>query len=239
MCVMIRRRDLHRREHAPGFLRVPRQNLRGAIHVRIRQPALRRVHQLGGHQRALLARVDADVLAIAQEQERRQRAPRFDALRGATYCGMSQDVNRRETRRLPPPAGRCTRAPSWWCRDRCRCSCRRHALAHVELQLPAAPVARHAPQLQHAGFGHHGLERDRHHFSPRCRRPGAFTSMGDSSSSSSPKSSIIAPAAIVLAHRRAEEAELGRLADHQAEFAVRDALRRCLLPCRTAPPSAP
>ena len=38
-----------------------------------------------------------------------------------------------------------------------------YALAHVELELPAAAVARHAPELQHAGFGDHGFERDRHH----------------------------------------------------------------------------
>ena len=37
--------------------------------------------RLGGHQRALFARVDADVFLIAQEQERRQRAAGFDAAR--------------------------------------------------------------------------------------------------------------------------------------------------------------
>src|SRR5262249_28893673 len=40
---------------------------------------------------------------------------------------------------------------------------RLHLLAHVELELPPAPVARHTPQLQHAGLGDHGLERYRHH----------------------------------------------------------------------------
>ena len=38
-----------------------------------------------------------------------------------------------------------------------------YPLAHVELQLPATPVARHAPQLQHARLGHDCLERDRHY----------------------------------------------------------------------------
>ncbi len=37
------------------------------------------MHGLGRNQRALLARVDADVFLIAQVQERRQRAPRLDA----------------------------------------------------------------------------------------------------------------------------------------------------------------
>jgi hypothetical protein len=36
----------------------------------------------------------------------------------------------------------------------------RHTLADIELQLPAAAVAGHAPQLQHAGFRDDGFERD-------------------------------------------------------------------------------
>jgi hypothetical protein len=40
------------------------------------------VHQPRGHQRALLARVDADRLAVFEEQERGQRAARLDASGG-------------------------------------------------------------------------------------------------------------------------------------------------------------
>ena len=47
--------------------------------------------------------------------------------------------------------------------------------------------------------------------------------MGESSSRSSPKSSIIVPGVVVLARGGSEEAELGGLADDQAEFAVGDA----------------
>ena len=46
---------------------------------------------------------------------------------------------------------------------RCAPTLRRHAFAHIKLQLPAAAVARHAPQLQHTGFGNDGLEGYRHH----------------------------------------------------------------------------
>ena len=35
-----------------------------------------------------------------------------------------------------------------------------HALAHVELQLPAPAVFRNAPELQHAGFGDYRFESD-------------------------------------------------------------------------------
>ena len=43
--------------------------------------------RLGGNQRALLARVDADVFLIAQIQKRRQRAPRLDAARARRTAG--------------------------------------------------------------------------------------------------------------------------------------------------------
>ena len=65
--------------------------------------------------------------------------------------------------------------------------------ADVELQLPAAAVARHAPELQHAGFGDYGFERDRHDFGDDSSGAEAALPSGESSSSSSPKSSIRSP----------------------------------------------
>ena len=79
MWLQVARRDFDRRENAAAFLRVPGQDLRGAVDVRIREPALGGVDELGRHQRALLARVGAGVeLVAAEEQERRQRAARLD-----------------------------------------------------------------------------------------------------------------------------------------------------------------
>ena len=73
------RGDFDRRQNAAAFLRVPRQDLRGAVDRRVRQPALGGVHALGGHDGALLARIHAGVFLVAQIQERRQRAARLDA----------------------------------------------------------------------------------------------------------------------------------------------------------------
>ncbi len=89
------RRNFHRREHAPGLLRIPRQDLGGAIHIGVGEPGFRRVHQARGHDRALLARVDADRLAVFQEQERGQRAARLDAA-GGHQLRRLEDVDRRE-----------------------------------------------------------------------------------------------------------------------------------------------
>ena len=144
----------------PAFLRIPRQDLRGAVHVRIRQPRLRRVHRSRRHQRALFARVDAGVVCvIAEEQKRRQRALRLDHVSGAHAAG-SRGCEWAENPRLRLRPDRCRLELSWWSRGQCRCSCWLHTLAHVELQLPAAAVARDAPELQHAGFGDHGFESD-------------------------------------------------------------------------------
>ena len=74
-------RNIHRREHPAALLRVPREDFRGAIHFGIRKPRFRRVHRFGRHQRALLARVSADVGLIAQEQKRGQRPARFHLAR--------------------------------------------------------------------------------------------------------------------------------------------------------------
>jgi hypothetical protein len=97
-----------------------------------------------------------------------------------------------------------------------------HALAHVELQLPPPAVARHAPQLQHAGFGDDGLERDRHDV-------GGVLLGGQIDFHGRQFFQIVAEifdqvaGLVVLAHGGGEEAELGGLADHQSEFAVGDA----------------
>src|SRR5579864_7478699 len=70
------------REDASALLRIPGQNFGGAIDLGIREPAFGGVHGFGGDQRALLARVNANVFLIAQIQERRQRAERLDASGG-------------------------------------------------------------------------------------------------------------------------------------------------------------
>jgi hypothetical protein len=89
------RRNFHRREHPPGLLRIPRQNLRRAVDIGIRKPRFRRVHQARGHNRALLARVHAHRLAIFQEKERWQRAPRLHAP-GRYQLRRFEDVQRRK-----------------------------------------------------------------------------------------------------------------------------------------------
>jgi hypothetical protein len=53
------------------------------------------VHQLGGHQRALLAGVDADGLAIFEEEERGQGAARLGAA-GRDELGRFEDVDGRK-----------------------------------------------------------------------------------------------------------------------------------------------
>ena len=50
------------------------------------------MHQLGGHQRALLAGVDAHGLAVFEEEEGRQGAARLDAA-GGDQLGRFEDVN--------------------------------------------------------------------------------------------------------------------------------------------------
>src|ERR1035441_9537145 len=44
-----------------------------------------------------------------------------------------------------------------------------HPLTYIELQLPPPPVARHAPQLQHARLRHDALESHRHYLGRLAR----------------------------------------------------------------------
>jgi len=85
-------RDFHRREHAAGLGRIPREDFGGAVDVGIGEPRLCGVHQLGGHEGALLARVDAHRLAIFEEEERRQGAPRLGTS-GGDQLGPFEDVD--------------------------------------------------------------------------------------------------------------------------------------------------
>ena len=91
------RRDFHRREHSSRLLRIPGKNLGGAVHFRIRKPALGRMDAFGRHQRALLAREHAQIFLIAQIQKRRQSAPRLDAALRHVLRNL-QDANRRRIR---------------------------------------------------------------------------------------------------------------------------------------------
>ena len=92
---MIARGNFHGREHAAGFGRIPGQDFGGAVDIGIREPGFGGVHQLGGHQRALLAGVDADGLAVFEEEERGQGAARLDAA-GRDQLGRFEDVDGRE-----------------------------------------------------------------------------------------------------------------------------------------------
>ena len=64
-------RNIHRREHARALRRIPGQDPGVTIDVRIGEPAFGRVHQLGGHEGALLTGMHADGLAVIQKQKRR------------------------------------------------------------------------------------------------------------------------------------------------------------------------
>jgi len=66
----VARGDVHWGKYAAGFRRIPREDFGGAVNVGIREPGLGGAHQLGGHQRALLACVDGDGLAVFEEEER-------------------------------------------------------------------------------------------------------------------------------------------------------------------------
>ena len=90
------RGDFDRRENASAFARIPGQDLRGAIDIRIREPGFRAVHQPRGHDRALFARVGADRLPFFEKQKRRQRAARLDAS-GRDQLRNIEDVNGRKT----------------------------------------------------------------------------------------------------------------------------------------------
>ena len=117
-------------------------------------------------------------LRLAREvEERRQRRP-------PRNLGGARRAAERRTMRIAT-ARPCPRdAPSWWCRDRCRRAARGAAsvvsrLTDVQLELPAlAAVARDAPELERADFGHPALERHRHASRPRGRRPAASRRAG-------------------------------------------------------------
>ncbi len=116
-----RGRNFDRRKHASALLRIPREDFGGAIHFGIREPRFRRVYRLGRHQRALLARVSADVGLIAQKQKRWQRPPRFDLSRRNVLRDLPAPGSPDSPAALHGFPG-CRRARNWWCRGRCRCS---------------------------------------------------------------------------------------------------------------------
>src|SRR5579883_2542204 len=89
------RRNLHGREHAPAFARIPGQNVRGAIHIRIRKPGLRAMDEPRRDKRALIPRVSSYRLAFFEQQERRQGAARLRAA-GRDNLRDIEDVNRRK-----------------------------------------------------------------------------------------------------------------------------------------------
>src|SRR5579863_475520 len=106
------------------------------------------------------------------------------------------------------------RSPGPTCRASCDC------LPDVEFQFPSPPVARHAPQLQHAGFGDHRFERYRYQFG---------LVGGQLHLDRREFLKIVAyvfdqyTRRVVLARRGTEKAELSRLVDNQPEFAIGNA----------------
>ena len=124
--------------------------------------------------------------AVGEIEERRQRraAARSRPRRRAA-------ARRRCARRLGVRRPR--RAPSWWCRDRCRSSSspsdgsvgsRSRMFSssfHRERRAALAGATRrslHAPQLERADLGHPALERDRHRRSFLSPSTGSVTSSG-------------------------------------------------------------
>ena len=114
--------DFDGREDAAGLLRIPREDLGGAIDVRIREPGFGGVDEFGGDQRALFAGVDADGLALLQDRGRR------------AGCGAARRVRRRpvaafrkcgaaENRDLPLRVRQCRPGRNWWCPGRSQFSC--------------------------------------------------------------------------------------------------------------------
>ena len=155
---------------------------------------------------------------------------------GATYCGISEDVDfgiigslaRRSERR---------RGRSWWCRDRCRCSLGyRHCWTRSR-------TLNSSFQRRPSRATHHS-----------CSMPVSVTtvssvtgtilarwpSAGSSTSIGRELFEIVADVVdhgsgrVVLARGGVEEAKLGGFADHESEFAIRECAGRCLLPFRTA-----
>ena len=114
--------DFDGREHAAGLLGIPREDFGGAVDIGIGEPGFGGVDQAGGDQRALLAGVEADGLAILEEQERRAgcggaRSARRRPVGAFRRCGWAGN------RGLRLRVRRCRRGRSWWCRGRCRSSC--------------------------------------------------------------------------------------------------------------------
>ena len=175
-----------------------------------------------GHERALLARVDADRLAVFQEQERRQRAARLDAS-GGDQLRRFENVERRKIAVLGlafVDVGQGGVGGAEVDADLHADACT-SALADVELQLPAAAVAGDAPELQHAGLGDHGFERDRHDFGRSLARAEAHFHRRELFEFVAEVFDQVA-GLVVLAGGGGEEAELGGLADDQAELAIRE-----------------
>ena len=172
------------------------------------------------HQRALLARIHADRLPVFQEQERGQRAPRLPRARPPPVAA-SRKCGAAENRDLRPRVRRCRPGRSWWCRGRCRSSsrCTFSRTLNSSFQRRPSRATHHSCSMpvsvttvsNDTGTTSDGI----------LARP-KLTSIGESSSRSSPKSSIRSPGLIVLARRRREEAELRRLAHHQSELAIRE-----------------
>ena len=87
--------DLDGGEDAAGLGRIPGEDFGGAIDVGIGEPGFGGMDQLGGHDGALLAGVDADGLAVFEKHERRQGAARLGSA-GGDELGSFEDVDGRE-----------------------------------------------------------------------------------------------------------------------------------------------
>src|SRR5262249_22253872 len=86
------RRNLDRREHSASLLGIPRQDFRGSIHVRIREPRLDRVHQLCRDERALVAGISAGVVLVSEVKKGGQCLARLDQpLRDELWDGLDFD----------------------------------------------------------------------------------------------------------------------------------------------------
>ena len=155
------RRNLHRREHAAGLLRIPGRILA--------------VRSTSGFESQDLAECTSRVGTSApcsrayvptgwpSSRNRNEGSVRRASTRpGATSCGISK-MWMGGNRGLRLRGRRCRPAAELVVPRSMPISCR-DTFPHVELQLPAPAVARHAPELEHAGFGDDGFEGYRHHF---------------------------------------------------------------------------
>src|SRR5581483_11392046 len=96
---------------------------------------------------------------------------------------------------------------------------RGYAFADVEFEFPAAIVAGHAPELQQAGFGNYGLERDGDYFGGRFAGPEGHFHRGELLEFSGEVFNQIARL-IVFSGGGGKEAKLRGFADDQAELAA-------------------